>query len=207
MSQNYCPIMSTLGYVLSPDRQNVLMTHRISRKSDEQFGKYNGLGGHMLPDEDIATCMIREIKEEANIDVTKMTLRGTVNWTSFGPHAENWIAFIFLITAFDGTPTPKSVEGPLSWIPLKDVMSLNLYEGDRYFMPLVFDDDPRPYTAYILRFGEENNVPVAETQVLYGRLWRQGIPYQTLMENNINHPNPYGLSLFGDALMALFGKE
>ena len=53
MSQNYCPIMSTLGYVLSPDRQNVLMTHRISRKSDEQFGKYNGLGGHMLPDEDI----------------------------------------------------------------------------------------------------------------------------------------------------------
>ena len=69
------------------------------------------------------------------------------------------------------------------------------------------DDDPRPYTAYILRFGEENNVPVAETQVLYGRLWRQGIPDQTLMENNINHPNPYGLSLFGDALMALFGKE
>ena len=149
MSQNYCPIMSTLGYVLSADRQNVLMTHRISRKSDEQFGKYNGLGGHMLPDEDIATCMIREIKEEASIDVTAMTLRGTVNWTSFGPHAENWIAFIFLITAFNGTPTPKSEEGPLSWIPLKDVMSLNLYEGDRYFMPLVFDDDPRPFHAYL----------------------------------------------------------
>jgi hypothetical protein len=26
----------------------------------------------------------------------------------------------------------------------------------------------------------------------YGRLWRQGIPYLTLMENNINHPNVFG---------------
>lgn len=69
------------------------------------------------------------------------------------------------------------------------------------------DDDPRPYTAFIRQFGRENGVPVAETPVLYGRLWRQGIPYNTLMVNNINHPNPYGLSLFADALMALFGTE
>ena len=69
------------------------------------------------------------------------------------------------------------------------------------------DDDPRPYTAFIRGFGRENRVPVSETPVLYGRLWRQGIPYNTLMVNNINHPNPYGLSLFADALMALFGTE
>ncbi|MGI5832523.1 MAG: SGNH/GDSL hydrolase family protein [Thermoguttaceae bacterium] len=69
------------------------------------------------------------------------------------------------------------------------------------------DDDPRPYTAFIRAFGKENNIPVAETPILYGRLWRQGIPYVTLMVNDINHPNPYGLSLFADALMVLFGKE
>ena len=69
------------------------------------------------------------------------------------------------------------------------------------------DDDPRPYTAFIRQFGQENNVPVAETPILYGRLWRQGIPYNTLMVNNINHPNPQGLSMFADALMVLFGKE
>jgi hypothetical protein len=37
-----------------------------------------------------------------------------------------------------------------------------------------------------------------------GRLWRQGIPYLTLMENNINHPNEFGHTLFADSLMALF---
>ena len=65
----YRPIMSTLGYVISPDGESVLMVHRVAREADEQFGKYNGLGGHMKPDEDIATCMVREIREEAGIEV------------------------------------------------------------------------------------------------------------------------------------------
>ena len=69
------------------------------------------------------------------------------------------------------------------------------------------DDDPRPYTEYVRQFGKENRVLVSETPTLYGRLWRQGIPYNTLMVNNINHPNAYGLSLYADALMVLFGKE
>ena len=141
--------MSTLGYVLSEDRQNVLMTYRVFRNDDEQFGKYNGLGGHMEPNEDIATCMIREIKEEAGIIVTNMTLRGTVNWTNFGSKGEDWIAFIFLVTAFDGIPSKESNEGPLLWVPVKDINSLSLWEGDRYFMPLVFDDDPRPFHGYL----------------------------------------------------------
>ena len=45
---------------------------------------------------------------------------------------------------------------------------------------------------------------VADASLRYGRLWRQGIPYSTLMMNNINHPNVFGMSLFADALMALF---
>ena len=58
MSNCYCPILSTLGYVMSEDRRKVLMTYRVFRKDDEQFGKYNGVGGHLEPNEDIATGMI-----------------------------------------------------------------------------------------------------------------------------------------------------
>ena len=43
--------------------------------------------------------------------------------------------------------------------------------------------------------------PVA---IRYGRLWRQGIPYTTMMVNGINHPNAAGLKIFVDALKALF---
>lgn len=145
----YCPITSTLGFVLSPDKQHVLMIHRTFRSDDEQLGKYNALGGKLEANEDVAQGMIREIKEEAGIDVTSMTLRGTINWTNFGPKHQDWLAFIFLIEGFEGTPYSQNEEGTLSWIPLRDIPTLPMWEGDRLFIPLVFDDDPRPFHGYM----------------------------------------------------------
>ncbi len=66
------------------------------------------------------------------------------------------------------------------------------------------DDDPRPYVKGVRQFAESHPVALADASLRYGRLWRQGIPYLTLMENNINHPNLYGHSLFADALLAIF---
>ena len=149
MSVNYRPIASTLGFVLSADRSRVLMVHRTARAHDEQLGKYNGLGGRMLPEEDVAACMRREIREEAGVEVTAMTLRGTVNWTGFGPKGEDWLAFIFRIDAFRGEPRPASEEGPLEWVPLERLPELPMWEGDRHFLPLVFDADPRPFHGYM----------------------------------------------------------
>lgn len=66
------------------------------------------------------------------------------------------------------------------------------------------DDDPRPYVKGLRRFTASNNVPYADTPNLYGKLWRAGIPYNTLMINNINHPNTFGMDLFAAALARLF---
>ena len=141
----YTPITGTLGYVLSPDSSSVLMVHRNARIEDEHLGKYNGLGGKLEADEDVAAGMVREIQEEAGIVVTGMELRGTVSWPGFGKNGEDWLGFIFLITAFTGTPPDQNVEGDLEWIPRDELMSLPMWEGDRHFLPLVFDADPRPF--------------------------------------------------------------
>jgi len=66
------------------------------------------------------------------------------------------------------------------------------------------DDDPRPYVTGVREFGRRHGVAVADASLRYGRLWRRGIPYQTLMENDINHPNVFGHGLFADSLLALF---
>ena len=66
------------------------------------------------------------------------------------------------------------------------------------------DDDPRPYTKSVREFCTKNSVALADGAKRYGRLWRQGIPYSTLMVNDINHPNEDGMKLFADALMELF---
>jgi lysophospholipase L1-like esterase len=66
------------------------------------------------------------------------------------------------------------------------------------------DDDPRPYVAGLRVFADKHDVALADAAKRYGRLWRQGIPYSTLMLNSINHPDARGMKIFADALMELF---
>jgi 8-oxo-dGTP diphosphatase len=141
----YTPIVATLGYVLSPDRTRVLMVHRNARADDHHLGKYNGLGGKLEPHEDVAAGMRREIHEEAGIECLEMQLRGTLSWPGFGKRGEDWLGFLFVITRFAGTPPPRNAEGDLEWVEIARVPELPLWEGDRQFLPLVFDADPRPF--------------------------------------------------------------
>ncbi|ANB17403.1 NUDIX hydrolase [Dokdonella koreensis] len=141
----YTPIVATLGYVLSPDRSKVLLVHRNARPDDQHLGKYNGLGGKMEPAEDVVTCMRREIREEAGIECTELRLRGTISWPGFGKRGEDWLGFVFLIDRYEGTPLTANPEGTLEWIAVDRILDLPLWDGDRHFLPLVFDADPRAF--------------------------------------------------------------
>lgn len=141
----YTPILATLGYVLSPDRRRVLMVHRNARATDQHLGKYNGLGGKLEPDEDIVSGMRREIHEEAGIECTALNLRGTISWPGFGALGEDWFGFVFLVAGYRGEPCASNAEGTLEWIGIDRILELPLWEGDRHFLPLVFDADPRPF--------------------------------------------------------------
>lgn len=141
----YTPIIGTLGYVLSPDRSYVLLVHRNARKDDQHLGKYNGLGGKLEADEDVVTGMRREIHEEAGIECTSMSLRGTISWPGFGKAGEDWLGFVFLIETWSGEPYTSNPEGDLEWLPVASILDLPMWEGDRHFIPLVFDGDPRAF--------------------------------------------------------------
>ncbi|MBM9513751.1 8-oxo-dGTP diphosphatase [Desulfobulbus marinus] len=145
----YKPIIGTLGYILSPDKKETLLVHRNAREDDQHLGKYNGLGGKMEAGEDVVSCMQREILEESGLQCKTMTLRGTVNWTGFGPYGEDWLGFIFLITSFTGDLKKKNNEGELAWHLIDKIQELPMWEGDRFFLPLVFDDDPRAFHGYM----------------------------------------------------------
>jgi len=69
------------------------------------------------------------------------------------------------------------------------------------------DDDPRPYVAAIRNFAASHDVALADASLRWGHLWREGIPYTTLLLNSINHPDERGMALFADALMELFPEE
>ncbi|HEX2914348.1 MAG TPA: 8-oxo-dGTP diphosphatase [Chloroflexia bacterium] len=143
----YTPIVGTLGYIMSEDGKQVLLIHRNARADDQHLGKYNGLGGKLETNEDVADCMRRELREEAAIEVEEMVLRGTVSWPGFGKQGEDWLGFIFRIDRWSGTPLTANHEGVLEWVPLERLLSLELplWEGDRFFLPLVFSTDPRQF--------------------------------------------------------------
>ena len=133
----FTPILATLGYVFSPDGQRVLLIHRNARPADPHFGKYNGLGGKVERTEDVVASFRREVREEAGIDCEELQLAGTISWPGFGTGGEDWFGFIFRVTRWSGTPFAANHEGTLEWVAVTELDRLPLWEGDRYFLPLV----------------------------------------------------------------------
>lgn len=141
----YTPVLATLGYVFSPDGSKVLLVHRNKRPDDFHFGKFNGLGGKLEAGEDVVGGMRREILEEAGIACDALELRGTISWPGFGKGGQDWFGFLFRVTAYSGAPFTENAEGTLEWVDVARVPELNLWDGDRHFLPLMFDPAGRPF--------------------------------------------------------------
>ena len=141
----YTPILATLGYIMSPNGQEVLLIHRNSRPGDLHLGKYNGLGGKLDPQEDVIAGLRREIREEAGLECDEIQLRGTISWPGFGKGGEHWFGFVFRVDEFGGQPYSQNEEGDLSWVQVEKVLDLPLWEGDRFFLPLVFSAEPKQF--------------------------------------------------------------
>ena len=158
MSPIVTPIVGSLAYVWDRNTDCVLMVHRVARENDEHFGKHNGLGGKLERDESIIENLRRELAEEANLVITDARLRGTISWPGFGTAGEDWLGFVFVVEGFSGEVPDSNPEGCLSWVERSRLLAacsldpeeramaaLPMWEGDRWFVPLVFDDDPRAF--------------------------------------------------------------
>ena len=68
------------------------------------------------------------------MSITGLRLRGIITFI-----LPDWgDELTFLYTAHTDTEAlPECPEGELKWIPVDDVMSLSLWEGDRVFLPLL----------------------------------------------------------------------
>lgn len=139
----YTPILATLGFILSPDGQRTLLIHRNKRGDDAHLGKYNGLGGKVERQEDVFSCLRREVYEESGLVCEEATLRGTVSWPGFGRGGEDWFGFIYRIDRVSGTLRASCDEGELQWRRVDELHLLPMWEGDKYFLDMVFDHDPR----------------------------------------------------------------
>lgn len=64
--------------------------------------------------------------------------------------------------------------------------------------------DTRPAVAFLRQFARENHVPLADASARWEQLQYEGVPYETLLKNGINHPDDRGHAIFAQELWNLF---
>ena len=174
---------TTLCYI--DDGERYLMLHRIKKENDASHGKWIGVGGKCEANESPDECMLREVKEETGLEITRWHYRGIVTFIS-----DTWpneYMHLFTATAWRGEPDMSiDNEGTLAWIrksdlPLNNTPSkiegvaaqrtgaydpkeIKLWEGDKIFLRLLLDEK-QPF--FSLKLVYEHDVMVSA--ILFGQ--------------------------------------
>ena len=128
---------SALCYLLRGN--DVLMLHRVKKKNDINKDKWIGIGGKFEPEEAPEECLLREAKEETGLTLTSWRCRGVVTFLSEGDEGE--YMYLFTADGFEGE-LKECDEGDLEWVSREFLGSLPMWEGDKIFLDLLWQDAP-----------------------------------------------------------------
>ena len=124
-------IVTTLCYLRKDDCY--LMLFRNRKEADINEGKWIGVGGKVKEDESPDEGLLREVYEETGLTLTDYACRGLITFIT--DQGENELMILYEGLAWEGTLTEDCDEGTLAWVPLAEIETLSLWEGDRLFMP------------------------------------------------------------------------
>ncbi len=116
-----------------------LMLHRVKKKNDINQDKWVGVGGKFEDKESPEECLLREVKEETGLTLTRYAYRGLVTFVS-----DQWdTEYMHLFTAdgFEGEMIECN-EGDLEWVDKSAVQDLPIWTGDKIFLDLLTRNVP-----------------------------------------------------------------
>ena len=123
------------------------MLFRNKKHNDPCQGKWVGIGGKFEAGEDSEQCLLREVWEETGLKLTGYHFHGIIHFIS--NELEDEDMYLYSAWEYEGADPAGEFgsvfdcnEGDLKWIPKEQVTSLNLWEGDKYFLePLIAGQD------------------------------------------------------------------
>jgi mutator protein MutT len=122
--------ITTLCYIIN-DKSEVLL---IMKKRGFGVGKWNGPGGKVEKDESPKESMIREIKEEINIQVANPKELGYIEFIWPKKEKNNQRCYIYFAKEFSGQP--KETEECLPrWFTFDAVPYEEMWDDDKYWYP------------------------------------------------------------------------
>ena len=134
------PIFSTTLCYLERDNA-YLMLHRVKKQDDYNHDKWVGVGGKFERFESPEECLVREVREETGLTLTRYRARGLLTFV-----LGNMTEFIHLFPAdgWEGEMLRGDAcrEGVLEWVPKEKVDQLPIWEGDKIFFRLLKEEHP-----------------------------------------------------------------
>jgi 8-oxo-dGTP diphosphatase len=123
----------TLGFVFDQSLQNVLLIHKS--RPESQKGRVNGLGGKIEKNETPLQCIVREVKEESNLQTDP------TQWIALGSILDKnvWHAYVFAYVYTNVQTDAKSMEDqPVEWFPV-DNLPKNSMNNLAWLIPFALD--------------------------------------------------------------------
>ena len=112
-----------------------LFMKRNKKKNDLNHDKWIGVGGHIEKGESKEAALKREVEEETGLVLKDFDYRGDILFIN-DDYEENM--YLFTSDKYEGNVIDCD-EGELHWIHKSEIMNLNLWEGDRTFLPLLIN--------------------------------------------------------------------
>ena len=97
-------------------------------------------------------ALIREYKEETNLDIIAPKLRGIITCPSFDGE-KDWYTYVFTATEYKGHLTEDCNEGDLVWVKKTEIQNIKTWEGDYIFLDWLVKDKP----FFSAKFNYKNN--------------------------------------------------
>ncbi|MCR5322218.1 MAG: 8-oxo-dGTP diphosphatase [Lachnospiraceae bacterium] len=123
--------------------EEILMLYRNKKPNDPNEGKWLGIGGKVEPGETPDEANIREIYEETGIriDPDACHFHGIIQF--FNTEYEDEEIYLYSAAVPENTEFIECNEGELHWIDSKEILGLNMWEGDKIFLKPLLEGEEK----------------------------------------------------------------